>query len=274
MAKTVVDIQAMKEKGSRITMLTAYDATTARLLDDCGVDMLLVGDSLGMVVLGYDSTVPVTMEDMLHHAAAVRRGAPEAFIVGDMPYGSYQTGVRDAVKNALRFIKEAACDCVKLEGGRKVAPIVAELVQSGVSVVGHLGLTPQTAAQLGGYKVQGKDLAAARIIVDDALALQAAGAFCLVLECVPAGLAEIITAKLRIPTIGIGAGAACDGQVLVVNDMLGMFTNFLPRFVKQYQNLAPLMRQGVVEYVAEVRSGTFPASEQSFQSDTDYSSLL
>ncbi|PIE72072.1 MAG: 3-methyl-2-oxobutanoate hydroxymethyltransferase [Deltaproteobacteria bacterium] len=274
MAKTIVDIMAMKEKGTKITMLTAYDATMARLLDDCGVDMLLVGDSLGMVVLGYDSTVPVTMEDMLHHAAAVRRGAPEAFVVGDMPYGSYQTGVRDAVKNALRFIKEAGCDCVKLEGGRKVVPIVTELVQSGVSVVGHLGLTPQTASQLGGYKVQGKDLAAARIMLDDALALQDAGAFCLVLECVPAELAEIITAKLRIPTVGIGAGAACDGQVLVLNDMLGMFTNFLPRFVKRYQELAPLMRQGVEEYIAEVRSGDFPARGQSFQSKTDYSPLV
>ncbi len=274
MAKTVIDIMAMKEKGSKITMLTAYDATMARLLDGCGVDMLLVGDSLGMVVLGYDSTVPVTMDDMLHHAAAVRRGAPEAFVVGDMPYGSYQTGVRDAVKNALRFIKEAGCDCVKLEGGRKVVPVVTELVQSGVSVVGHLGLTPQTASQLGGYKVQGKDLTAARIMLDDALALQDAGAFCLVLECVPAELAEIITAKLRIPTVGIGAGAACDGQVLVLNDMLGMFTNFLPRFVKRYQDLAPLMRQGVEEYIAGVRSGAFPAKEQSFQSVTDYSSLI
>ncbi len=274
MAKTIVDIMAMKEKGTKITMLTAYDATMARLLDDCGVDMLLVGDSLGMVVLGYDSTVPVTMEDMLHHAAAVRRGAPEAFVVGDMPYGSYQTGIRDAVKNALRFIKEAGCDCVKLEGGRKVVPIVAELVQSGVSVVGHLGLTPQTASQLGGYKVQGKDLAAAKTMLEDALVLQDAGAFCLVLECVPEELAKIITAKLHIPTIGIGAGAACDGQVLVLNDMLGMFTNFLPRFVKRYQELAPLMRQGVEEYIAEVRSGAFPAKKQSFQSNTDYSPLI
>lgn len=273
MKKTIKDFLSMKEARERISMLTAYDAAMAGLMADCGVDMLLVGDSLGMVVLGYDSTVPVTMEQMLHHCAAVRRGAPEAFVVGDMPFGSYQTGVRDAVKNGIRFIKEAGCDAVKLEGGAEVFEIVAALVAAGISVVGHLGLTPQTASQLGGYKVQGKDLDGARKMLADALGLQEAGAFSLVLECVPAELAGIISRKLRIPTIGIGAGADCDGQVLVVNDMLGMFERFLPKFVKQYQNLAPVMRDGVKGYIAEVKTGAFPASEQSFFVKTDYSTL-
>jgi len=273
MKKTIKDFLSMKEARERISMLTAYDAAMAGLMADCGVDMLLVGDSLGMVVLGYDSTVPVTMEQMLHHCAAVRRGAPEAFVVGDMPFGSYQTGVRDAVKNGIRFIKEAGCDAVKLEGGAEVFEIVEALVAAGISVVGHLGLTPQTASQLGGYRVQGKDLDGARKMLADSLGLQEAGAFSLVLECVPAELAGIISGKLRIPTIGIGAGADCDGQVLVVNDMLGMFERFLPKFVKQYQNLAPMMRDGVKGYIAEVKAGTFPASEQSFFVKTDYSTL-
>lgn len=273
MAKTIQDFIAMKEAGSKISMLTAYDAGMARLMADCGVDMFLVGDSLGMVVLGYDSTVPVTMDDMIHHASAVRRGAPDSFIVGDMPFGSYQTGIRDSVKNGIRFVKEAGCDAVKLEGGKAVADIVAELVRSGISVMGHLGLTPQTASQLGGYKVQGKDLESASIMLEDALALQEAGAFSLVLECVPSELAALISQSLTIPTIGIGAGVDCDGQVLVVNDMLGMFEKFIPKFVKQYQQMAPMIREGVKQYVSEVRDGSFPASEQEFSVDTDYSSL-
>lgn len=271
MAKTIQDIMAMKDAGSKISMLTAYDAGMARLMADCGVDMFLVGDSLGMVVLGYDSTVPVTMDDMVHHASAVRRGAPGAFVVGDLPFGSYQTGIRDSVKNGIRLVKEAGCDAVKLEGGRDVAGIVAELVKSGISVMGHLGLTPQTASQLGGYKVQGKDIEGARDMLADALALQEAGVFSLVLECVPSELASIITDALKIPTIGIGAGPDCDGQVLVVNDMLGMFEKFIPKFVKQYQQLAPAIREGVQQYVAEVRDGRFPAAGQSFSVDTDYS---
>ncbi len=274
MAKTVLVFKKMKEAGEKITMLTAYDAPTAELMDDCGVDMLLVGDSLGMVVLGYDSTVPVTMEQMIHHASAVKRGAPGAFVVGDMPYGSYQLGVREAVLNGIRLVKEAGCDAVKLEGGRDFCPVVEQLVKSGVSVVGHLGLTPQTAAQLGGYKVQGKDIEGAMVMLEDALALQEAGAFSLVLECVPASLAKIISEKLIIPTIGIGAGDGCDGQVLVVNDMLGMFEKFTPKFVKQYQKLAPLMREGVTQYIAEVKEGSFPSEDKSFFVDTDYSSLL
>lgn len=273
MRKTIKDFLVMKEAQQKISMLTAYDAAMSRLLADSGVDMLLVGDSLGMVVLGYDSTVPVTMEQMLHHSAAVRRGAPEAFVVGDMPFGSYQTGIRDAVTNGIRFVKESGCDAVKLEGGSEVADVVAALVRAGISVMGHLGLTPQTAAQLGGYKVQGKDLAGARRMLADARALQEAGAFSLVLECVPTELAGLISRELRIPTIGIGAGPECDGQVLVINDMLGMFERFLPKFVKQYQNLAPLMREGVTQYVADVRAGVFPAAEQSFACATDYGEL-
>jgi len=273
MKRTIKDFLSMKVARERISMLTAYDAPMAGLMADCGVDMLLVGDSLGMVVLGYDSTVPVTMEQMLHHCAAVRRGAPAAFVIGDMPFGSYQTGVRDAVRNGIRFVKEAGCDAVKLEGGREVLEVVEALVGAGVSVMGHLGLTPQTASQLGGYRVQGKDLDGARKMLADARDLQEAGAFSLVLECVPAELAGIISRELRIPTIGIGAGAECDGQVLVINDMLGMFERFLPKFVKQYQNLAPLMREGVKGYVAEVKAGVYPAAEQSFFTKTDYSSL-
>jgi len=225
------------------------------------------------VVLGYDSTVPVTMEQMLHHCAAVRRGAADAFVVGDMPFGSYQTGIRDAMVNAVRFVKEAGCDAVKLEGGSEVADIVRTLVDGGIPVVGHLGLTPQTASLLGGFKVQGKDLEGAGKILADARALQEAGAFCLVIECIPTELAAIITRELRIPTIGIGAGPECDGQVLVINDMLGMFERFLPKFVKQYKNLAPLMREGVQEYVAEMKAGVFPGREQSFACATDYSGL-
>lgn len=274
MRKTVKDFLAMKAAGAKIAMLTAYDASMSRLMSDCGVDMLLVGDSLGMVVLGYDSTVPVTMEQMLHHSAAVRRGAPESFVVGDLPFGSYQTGTRDAVINALRLVKEAGCDAVKLEGGREVCEVVEALVTAGVSVMGHLGLTPQTASQLGGYKVQGKDLEGARRMLEDARALQEAGAFSLVLECVPTELAGCISRALRIPTIGIGAGPECDGQVLVVNDMLGMFEKFLPKFVRQYQNLAPRIREGVNAYVADVKDGGFPAPEQSFSCDTDYRGLL
>jgi len=273
MPKTIKDFLTMKETGKKISMLTAYDAAMSRLMAECGVDMLLVGDSLGMVVLGYDSTVPVTMEQMLHHCGAVRRGAPEAFVVGDMPFGSYQTGIRDAVKNGIRFIKEVGCDAVKLEGGSEVADVVEALVKAGVSVVGHLGLTPQTASQLGGFKVQGKDIDSARKVLSDAKILQDAGAFSLVIECVPAELAGLISRHLRIPTIGIGAGPQCDGQVLVVNDMLGLFERFVPKFVKQYQNIAPLIRDGVKQYVDEVKSGSFPATVQSFSSTTDYSTL-
>lgn len=265
---------AMKGAGERISMLTAYDAQMAGMIAEGGIDMMLVGDSLGMVVLGYDSTVPVTMDDIVHHASAVRRGAPDGFVVGDMPFGSYQTGVRDALGNAIRLVKEAGCDAVKLEGGREVCEEVAAMVKAGVSVMGHLGLTPQTASQLGGYKVQGKDLESAKAMLADALALQEAGVFSIVLECVPTELASILSRKLTVPTIGIGAGGGCDGQVLVINDMLGMFEKFIPKFVKQYQKLAPMIREGVQNYANEVRTGSFPGPEQGFATKTDYSQLL
>ncbi|WP_456385144.1 3-methyl-2-oxobutanoate hydroxymethyltransferase [Desulfolithobacter sp.] len=269
---TVKDIR--EKKGGGLTMLTAYDAPMARLLEQCGVDMLLVGDSLGMVVLGYDSTVPVTMEEMLHHCRAVRRGGGQTLVVGDMPFGSYQVSVSETVRNGFRFLKEGGCDAVKLEGGREVCDHVQALVRAGIPVMGHLGLTPQTAGQLGGYKVQGRDMDAARKLVEDALALEEAGIFALVLECVPGGLARVVTSRLSVPTIGIGAGPDCDGQVLVTNDMLGLFEKFTPSFIKKYCNLAPQIKDGVSAYLRDVAKGTFPADEHTFASDLDFSSLL
>ena len=274
MRKTIRDIKAMKAGGGKITMLTAYDASMAALFASCEVDILLVGDSLGMVMLGYDSTVPVTMADMIHHAAAVRRGAPQSFVICDMPFGSHHTGVRDAVLNGLRIMKEAGSDAVKLEGGLEMCGVVKGLVEAGVPVMGHIGLTPQTASQLGGFKVQGKDLEAARRLVAEARALEEAGAFALTIECVPAGLAEVITSSLSIPTVGIGAGVHCDGQVLVGHDMLGMFEKFQPKFVKQYANLAPQIKAAVESYNREVRSGSYPGAEHSFADSIDYRQLL
>lgn len=264
----------MKEQGKKITMLTAYDASMAGLFHSCGVDILLVGDSLGMVVLGYDSTVPVTMDEMLHHCAAVRRGAPDAFVVGDMPFGSYQTGVYDTIDNAIRFLKEAGADAVKLEGGAEVCETVDDLVRAGIPVMGHIGLTPQTAAQAGGFTVQGKDDDSARRLVRDAKALEHAGVFAIVLECIPQGLAEVISKSLSVATIGIGAGVQCDGQVLVSHDMLGMFAKFTPRFVKKYADFAPLILQAVKDYVKEVEEGSFPQDSHSFSSKQDYSALV
>jgi 3-methyl-2-oxobutanoate hydroxymethyltransferase len=274
MRKTVRDIKAMKAGGSKITVLTAYDAAMASLFASCEVDILLVGDSLGMVMLGYDSTVPVTMAEMIHHAAAVRRGAPEDFVICDMPFGSYHTGVRDAVINGLRIMKEAGSDAVKLEGGLEMCGVVKGLVEAGVPVMGHIGLTPQTAGQLGGFRVQGKDLEAARRLIAEARALEEAGAFALTIECVPAGLAEVISSSLAIPTIGIGAGVHCDGQVLVGHDMLGMFEKFQPKFVKQYAVLAPQIKAAVAGYNSEVRNGSYPGTEHSFADSFDYRRLL
>lgn len=274
MRKTVAEIRSMKADGKRITVLTAYDAPMARLLGNCLVDILLVGDSLGMVMLGYDSTVPVTMDEMLHHAKAVRRGAPDSFIVGDMPFGSYHTGVRDAVINGQRFLKEAGCDGVKLEGGLAMCGIVKALVEAGVPVMAHIGLTPQTASQLGGYKVQGKGIDEARRLLAEAKGLEAAGAFGIVLECVPSKLARVIGKSLTIPTIGIGAGMDCDGQVLVTHDMLGMFEKFTPKFVKKYADLAPLMKKAVQSYVAEVKEGSYPGPEHGFAGEGDYLELI
>jgi len=274
MRKTIKDIRSMKVAGQKITMLTAYDASMARLFSLCDVDILLVGDSLGMVMLGYESTVPVTMVEMLHHASAVRRGAPEAFVMGDMPFGSYQSGVRDAILNGLRFLKEAGCDAVKLEGGMEMCGVVKGMVEAGIPVMGHIGLTPQTASQLGGFKVQGKDLEAAQRLMDEARALEKAGAFGLLLECIPSGLAEVLSSALTIPTVGIGAGVHCDGQVLVSHDLLGMFEKFQPKFVKQFANLSPLIKEGVQQFNAEVRSGVYPGEEHSFASSCDYRQLL
>lgn len=271
---TVKDFRDMKGGDRKISMLTAYDASMARLLDEAKVDALLVGDSLGMVVLGYDSTVPVTMEQMLHHAGAVCRSTKRSLVIGDMPFGSYQVSIEQTVANGVRFLKEAGCDCIKLEGGEEVCDGVSALVRAGVPVMGHLGLTPQTAGQLGGFKVQGKDMTAARKLVADAVALEAAGAFAMVLECVPGPLAEVITEVVTIPTIGIGAGAGCDGQVLVTNDMLGLFEKFTPGFVKQYLKLAPDIKNAVQAFTREIDSNEFPASEHIFGSREDFSKLL
>jgi len=271
---TVKDFRDMKGGDRKISMLTSYDASMARLLDEAKVDALLVGDSLGMVVLGYESTVPVTMEQMLHHAGAVCRGTKRSLVIGDMPFGSYQVSIEQTVANGVRFLKEAGCDCIKLEGGEEVCDGVRALVRAGVPVMGHLGLTPQTAGQLGGFKVQGKDMTAARKLVADAVALEAAGAFAMVLECVPGPLAEVITEVVTIPTIGIGAGVGCDGQVLVTNDMLGLFEKFTPGFVKQYLKLAPDIKNAVQAFTREIDSNEFPASEHTFGSKEDFSKLL
>ncbi|HIP39241.1 MAG TPA: 3-methyl-2-oxobutanoate hydroxymethyltransferase [Desulfocapsa sulfexigens] len=272
--KTIADILAMKKEGVKITMLTAYDAAMASMLAASDVDMLLVGDSLGMVVLGYDSTVPVTMDEMIHHAGAVRRGAPGAFVVGDMPFGTYNSGKRDAIINGSRFLKEAGCDAIKLEGGLEVCETVTAMVQAGISVMGHIGLTPQTATQLGGYKVQGRDVEAAKKLVEDARALEKAGAFALVLECIPDELGRIISEETGIPTIGIGAGVHCDGQVLVTHDLLGMFEKFIPGFVKTYCKLAPTIKEAVADYNNDVRNSAFPGEAHSFSSESDLRSLL
>ncbi len=271
---TVADIIAAKNQGRRLTMLTAYDAPVSALVDRCGVDMILVGDSLGMVVLGYDSTVPVTMDEMLHHARAAGRGRSRALLVGDMPFMSYQVGIRDAVINAGRFMKEADCDAVKLEGGLEVCEVVRAVTRAGIPVMGHVGLTPQTAGNLGGFKVQGRDLASAKKIIAEARALNEAGVFSLVLECVPGELARAVSAAISVPTIGIGAGVDCDGQVLVTQDLVGMFEKFTPSFVKKYAELAPLMKEAVSCFIKEVGQGVFPDREHSFSSGETLSGLL
>jgi len=244
-------------------MLTAYDFPTAKLVAEAGVDLILVGDSLGMVVLGYDSTVPVTMDDMVHHTRAARRGAPQAFLIADLPFLSYGT-LDEALVNSARLMKEAGADSVKLEGGREVAPLVEGLVRAGVPVLGHVGLTPQTASALGGYRLQGKDEENARRILEGAQALEAAGCWGVVLELVPAPLARLITEKISIPTIGIGAGAQCDGQVLVFHDLVGMFSGFTPTFVKRYTEAGTAIRDAVAHYAEEVKSGAFPSESQAF----------
>ncbi len=258
------DLRAKKREGKKITMLTAYDYPMARIVDDAGIDVILVGDSLGMVVLGYDSTVPVTMDEMIHHSKAVRRGTRSSFLIGDMPFMSYQVSKEEAVRNAGRFLKEAGCDAVKLEGGDEVIGATRAIVDAGIPVLGHLGLTPQTVSKLGGYKVQGKDRESALKILDQALRLESAGCFAIVLECVPDKVAKIITERLKIPTISCGAGPYCDGQVLVTYDMLGLFDKFVPKFVKQYLNVSSLAKDAIEKYISDVESGKFPAPEHTF----------
>lgn len=260
----IPDLAAKKREGKPITMLTAYDYPMARLVDDAGIDMILVGDSLGMVVLGYDSTVPVTMDEMIHHSKAVRRGTKYAFLVGDMPFGSYQVSKEEAVKNAMRFMKEAGCDAIKLEGGDEVIDATIAIVNAGIPVLGHLGLTPQTISKLGGFKIQGKTAEAAQGLIDQALRLERAGCFAVVLECVPDKVAKIVTERLSIPTIGIGAGKYCDGQVLVLNDMVGLFDRFVPKFVKQYVKLSHSIAEGLKKYKDEVEKRAYPGEEHIF----------
>lgn len=262
---TLPQLQAMKERGERITMVTAYDYPSALLADRAGMDMILVGDSLGMVVLGYSSTVPVTMDEMIHHTKAVVRANPAALVVADLPFLSYQASIPDAVYNAGRLIKEGGADAVKLEGGQAMVPMVRAIVNAGIPVMGHLGLTPQSAVQLGGFRVQGRGEAEGEKIATDAAALVEAGIFALVLECVPADLASRITAALPVPTIGIGAGPDCDGQVLVYHDLLGLFDRFRPKFVKQYANIAGAIVKALEQYRDEVRQGKFPDQEHSFK---------
>jgi 3-methyl-2-oxobutanoate hydroxymethyltransferase len=261
---TIAELQEKKQKNQKITMVTAYDYPTARILDQVEIDTILVGDSLGNVVLGYESTVPVTMEDMIHHCKAVVRGVKSGFIIGDMPFLSYQVSEEKAVENAGRFIKEAGCDAVKLEGGSDMARTVKAIVRAGIPVCAHIGLTPQTATMLSGYKVQGKDAESAKRLIQSAKDLQEAGAFMIVFECIPDFLAERITAELTIPTIGIGAGKDCDGQVLVYHDLVGLFERFTPKFVKQYINLAPMIREAISQYKTDVETGVFPGPEHSF----------
>ncbi|WP_420643048.1 3-methyl-2-oxobutanoate hydroxymethyltransferase [Candidatus Leptofilum sp.] len=261
---TILDIQKRKKNNIPITMLTAYDYTAALQVDQADIDIILVGDSLGMVMLGYPGTTQVTMAEMLHHCQAVARGTSAAFLVGDMPFMSYQADVAEAVRNAGRFLKEADMDCVKVEGGQEIANTVQAIVKAGIPVMGHIGLTPQTVSQLGGYRIQGKTAASAQSLLEDALALQEAGCFSIVLEAVPAPVATVISERLTIPTIGIGAGAGCDGQVLVYHDMLGLYDNLKPRFVKEYGKIGEAVITAVQTYTEEVRSRHFPAEEHTY----------
>jgi len=271
---SIVDLQNKKAEGRRITMITAYDHPTARLVDEAGLDTILVGDSLGMVVLGYASTVPVTMEEMIHHCKAVCRGAGGCFVIGDLPFMSYQVSVEKAVENAGRLIKEAGCDAVKLEGGAEMSAVVKAIVGAGIPVCAHIGLTPQSATKLGGFKVQGKDLESARELITSAKELEKAGAFMVVMECIPDQVSEKITSELRIPTIGIGAGIHCDGQVLVYHDAVGLFERFTPKFVKRYAEISPLIRDALRRFKEDVEKLGFPGPEHSFMMEKDEAGRL
>ena len=264
---TVNHIKEMKPNGEKITMLTAYDYNTARIVDETGITLILVGDSLGMVMLGYESTIPVTMEEMLHHTKAVVRGTKNAMVIGDMPFMTYHTSVADALRNATRFIQDARAQAVKLEGGTSVAETVKRIVECGIPVMGHIGLTPQAINQLGGFKAQGKTPEAAAKLLKDVKALEQAGAFAVVLEAIPSPLAKLITRTVSIPTIGIGAGPDCDGQVQVINDILGSFTELVPRHTKQYVKLSYIMSSAITEYFNDVKSGNFPTDKQSITID-------
>jgi 3-methyl-2-oxobutanoate hydroxymethyltransferase len=264
---TILDIQKRKQNKMPVTMLTTYDFTAAILVDRADIDIILVGDSLGMVMLGYSGTTQVTMEEMLHHCKAVARGASGALLVGDMPFMSYQADVAEGVRNAGRFLKEAGMDCVKIEGGRETAATIRAIVQAGIPVMGHIGLTPQTVSQLGGFRIQGKTAASAQSLLEDALVLQEAGCFSVVLEAIPAAVASYISQQLIIPTIGIGAGVGCDGQVLVYHDLLGLYDRLQPRFVKQYGAIGEAVTTAVQTYCEEVRSRKFPAEEHTYPMD-------
>ncbi|MGC8836843.1 MAG: 3-methyl-2-oxobutanoate hydroxymethyltransferase [Anaerolineae bacterium] len=272
---TILDLQEKKQRGEPITMLTAYDYPTALLVDRAGIDIILVGDSLAMVVLGHENTVAVTMDEMLHHCKAVARGARYPLLVGDMPFLSYQVDRREAVRNAGRFLKEGGMDVVKLEGGQEMADTVKAIVDAGIPVMGHIGLTPQSISKLGGFRVQGKSVEAAKKLLADAQALEEAGAFSIILEAVPDRLAKLITERVRIPTIGIGAGPHCDGQVLVIHDLIGLFDRFTPKFVKRYANIFPILTQALEQYRDEVLTRAFPSREHSFtMPDEVYEALL
>ncbi len=262
--KSVLDFYEMKKKGEKITFLTAYDFPTAQFAEAAGLDMLLVGDSLGMCVYGYNGTVPVVMDQMIFHAEAVRRGAPNTFVIGDMPFMSYQSSLKKAVENAGRFLKEAECDAIKLEGGVRIAPQIKAIVEAGIVVMGHIGLTPQSSGQLGGHKAQGRTAQTAQLVVEDALAVQQAGAQMILLEAIPPEVAKYITDNLDMPVLSIGAGPHCDGQLLIVSDAIGQFQAFTPKFVKKYANVAEVVTSAMKDYVAEVRAGEFPQAEHCY----------
>ena len=267
MRVTITEIKEMKQRKEKIPMLTAYDYVTAKMVDEAGVPLILVGDSLGMVILGYESTIPVTMEEMIHHTKAAVRGAKKALIIGDMPFMTYHVSISEALHNAAKFIQEGGAQAVKLEGGEVVAEKVRRLVDCGIPVMGHIGLTPQSIHQLGGFKVRGKAVEEAKKLLNDACILEEAGAFAVVLECTPAPLSELITQKLAIPTVGIGAGPDCDGQVQVISDILGLYTEFVPKHAKQYARLAGEIKTAVSSYISEVKSLNFPTTEQSYTMD-------
>ena len=267
MRTSIIRIREMKQKGEKITMLTAYDYSTAMIVDEVGIPLILVGDSLGMTMLGYETPIPVTMEDMLMHVKAVVRGTKNALIVGDMPFMTYHVSTEQAVTNAGRFLQEGGCQSVKLEGGVNVAERIKRIVDSGIPVCGHIGLTPQSLNQLGGYRIQGRNKEAAIKVIKDAEAVEQAGAYAVVLETVPAALAALISKRLAIPTIGIGAGAGCDGQVQVIHDILGLYPNFVPKHAKQYANVHDVEKNAIANYMSEVKSGAFPTEANSFPID-------